>query len=192
MAKRKTKIQTRHEVLQVLEYANTHTDAPLLAVNCENINPDEKAVTDEMTTLLSGLERLGMPVVFLIKNNECPLVQAMKEFQHAGFFMAVKATEDFKNKIYKAANFFLTITVTHDDIDELRRACKYSVVPITHATLSVMTDYDPVREAGNSFTFKNINAWEIFGAVTRALETFRFPYDWGNLVKESQRLSALL
>lgn len=192
MAKRKTKIQTKQEVLQVLEYANNHTDAPLLVINCENMNPDDTAATREMILLLSGLERLEVPVVFLIKNNEDPLIEAMKNFQHDGFFMAVKATEDFKNKIYKAANFLLTATSTRDDIDELRRACRYSVVPITHAILGSMRDYDPVGEAGNSFTFKNINAWEIFGAITRALETFRFPYDWNNLVKESQRLSAML
>ena len=154
MAKRKTKIQTKYEVLQVLEYANQHTDAPILVVNCESINPDDKAIIDEMATLLSGLERLEMPVVFLIKNNEDFLVETMKMLQHDGFFMAVKATEDFKNKIYKAANFFLTVTSTRDDIDELRRACKYSVVPITHAVLDSMKDYDPIQEARNNFTFQ--------------------------------------
>lgn len=47
-----------------------------------------------------------------------------------------------------------------------------------------VVDYNPNRETGNSFTYKNDDHWCIFAALVRALETFKFPYDWNNIVRQ--------
>ena len=36
---------------------------------------------------------------------------------------------------------------------------------------------------GNGFVYDNENVWGIFAGVVRALETFKFPYDWKHIVR---------
>lgn len=45
-------------------------------------------------------------------------------------------------------------------------------------------DYNPNHETGNAFLFKDENSWAIFAALVRALETFKFPYDWKNIMRQ--------
>lgn len=47
----------------------------------------------------------------------------------------------------------------------------------------LLQNYNPNEETGNSFTYDSINCWAVFMAVVRALETFKFPYDWGHIVR---------
>lgn len=44
-------------------------------------------------------------------------------------------------------------------------------------------DYSPVSEVGNSFIYKNKNALAIFGAIARAIETKKLPYDWKSILR---------
>lgn len=183
MAKRNSKTKTREQVLRVLEYSKKREKSPLLVINCENLNPEDTTLIFEIQNLLSGLERLHMPVIFLINSSADPVIDILR-LHNCDRFMAVKATKDFKAQIYRAANFYLSLTSTPNDIASLKNACMYSTVPIIHEALKGFKDYNPIAENGNSFTFKNINAWEIYAALVRALETFRFPYDWQNIIKE--------
>lgn len=48
-------------------------------------------------------------------------------------------------------------------------------------------DYNPIRENGDGFYFKEPTRWDLFDAIVRARETYNFPYDWENLIKEISR-----
>lgn len=54
-----------------------------------------------------------------------------------------------------------------------------------------MVDYNPNRETGNSFVYKNDDYWCIFAALVRALETFKFPYDWTNIIRQGLEMVLL-
>ncbi len=57
------------------------------------------------------------------------------------------------------------------------------VVVIGHEKSPFLNNYHPNEETGNSFTFSSQNPWTVFMALVRAHETYRFQYDWGNIVR---------
>ncbi|QQR84062.1 hypothetical protein IPJ72_02615 [Candidatus Peregrinibacteria bacterium] len=67
------------------------------------------------------------------------------------------------------------------DNEEARQAVmsaqNFGVVPISLEENSVM-DYNPIEETGDGFICNGKSSWNLFATVVRALETFRFPYDW--------------
>lgn len=67
--------------------------------------------------------------------------------------------------------------------ETLRDLRDQKMVPI--AEKGVRT-FDPVLEKGNGFLF-HCSPWSLFAAFVRAQETYRFPYDWDNLIKAAGR-----
>jgi glycogen synthase len=49
----------------------------------------------------------------------------------------------------------------------------------------VLDNYNPVQESGNSFVFEKPTVWQCFASVARALETFKFPYDWRTIQRHA-------
>lgn len=70
------------------------------------------------------------------------------------------------------------IVLLSEDSKLLEKAWQNGAVPVTSSFDKRIEDYNPNTEKGNCFVFKNFNEWEIFAAVVRALETYKFPYDW--------------
>lgn len=86
--------------------------------------------------------------------------------------------ESSKSAAYEAADFVIALDSNAEPI--LEKGC----VPIAQMDGDGTVDYNPIAEKGNGFYFKNPTAWEIFAAIVRALETYKFPYDWENLIME--------
>ncbi len=55
-------------------------------------------------------------------------------------------------------------------------------IPISPSRREI-SDYNPNRESGNSFIYRKVDHWCMFAALVRAIETFKFPYDWNNIVR---------
>ena len=62
-------------------------------------------------------------------------------------------------------------------LEELSSCLHYGVVPIAPAC-SALEDYDPVQECGTGFLYQPSGMWQCFAALARAVETYRFPFDW--------------
>jgi hypothetical protein len=60
------------------------------------------------------------------------------------------------------------------------------IIPIS-AARDEISNYNPTRETGNSFIYKEENPWCIFEALVRARETFKFPYDWKHIVRQGMK-----
>ena len=63
-------------------------------------------------------------------------------------------------------------------------AMRYGSVPIVHAVgglADTVQEYDPQTGQGNGFTFANYDPWELFAAIVRALELYRFKDIWRTL-----------
>lgn len=56
-------------------------------------------------------------------------------------------------------------------------------IPVSPMRAGVQ-DYNPNHETGNAFIYKSGDSWSIFAALVRALETFKFPYDWTSIVRQ--------
>lgn len=63
-------------------------------------------------------------------------------------------------------------------------AMRYGSVPVVRAVgglADTVQEYDPRSGEGNGFTFTNYDPWELFAAIVRALELFRFKDIWRTL-----------
>jgi len=89
-------------------------------------------------------------------------------------------SEDEKRKVYAAADMTIVPTLSEECIKEATLAMHYGVVPITPAA-DFAEDYNPNQERGNAFVYLKGSPWNLFATFIRALENFRFPYDWKNI-----------
>jgi glycogen synthase len=72
--------------------------------------------------------------------------------------------------------------------DDLRACLAHGTVPVAPAS-SQLANYDPNQEAGNAFTYDQPTLWHAFAAAVRAMETYRFPYDWKTIQKNAVAMS---
>lgn len=72
--------------------------------------------------------------------------------------------------------------LTEKHLSELK---EYSMVPI--ASQGAISVFDPIAEEGNGFIYDKKSQWSLFAALVRAMETYRFPYDWSTLVKSVKK-----
>jgi starch synthase len=63
-------------------------------------------------------------------------------------------------------------------------AMRYGSVPIVHSVgglADTVQEYNPRTGEGNGFAFANYDPWELFAAIVRALEVYRFKDIWRTL-----------
>lgn len=67
-------------------------------------------------------------------------------------------------------------------------AKRYGSIPIVRATgglADTMHDFDPSTGQGDGFVFKAYNAYELYGTLCRALEYYRNPTVWTQLMRQA-------
>jgi len=94
-------------------------------------------------------------------------------------------TEDGRNKpkideYIEAADMAV---VFEDHMKRIEEIMAKGTVIIGHEKSTFLQNYHPNDETGNAFTYATLNPWDIFTAMVRAMETFRFPYDWQNIIR---------
>ena len=71
--------------------------------------------------------------------------------------------------------------------EDLKTAIASGVVPLAPKGLKGAENYDPNKEKGNAFIFDALNPWVMFSSLVRALETYKFPFDWKCIVRNAKR-----
>ena len=89
-------------------------------------------------------------------------------------------SDDELRKIYAASDIILIPTMSEECMKEAKRAMEYGVIPIIPPQ-DFASDYNPNQEKGNAFVYTKDSPWNLFATLIRAIETFRFPYDWKNI-----------
>ncbi|HKD78027.1 MAG TPA: glycogen/starch synthase, partial [Ktedonobacterales bacterium] len=67
-------------------------------------------------------------------------------------------------------------------------AMRYGSIPIVRATgglVDTVTEFDPGNESGTGFTFGPYDNWTLFAAIVRALQSYRFPDRWHDLMRHA-------
>lgn len=70
--------------------------------------------------------------------------------------------------------------------DNLLEYMKSLIVPIVskeNHLNSILKEFQPIKNEGNSYLYDNIDKWSIYYAIVRYLENFKFSFDNKNLVK---------
>ena len=70
----------------------------------------------------------------------------------------------------------------------IKAAVEHGAVPIISAEVDYLKNYTGPTENGNSFKFQEMNSWQMYAAIVRALENFGFPYDWQNIIKSAKEI----
>ena len=123
----------------------------------------------EYADLVEGLDSINLNTLVVTPDGK-PLTETTKNIRYV----------DAKQKptAEQAADFAVTLK------GDLAGMWQAGCVPIARLDGNETVEYRPLKEEGNGFYFKNPTKWEVFAAIVRALETYQFPYDWENLIRE--------
>jgi len=132
--------------------------------------------------MLPGLLSLPVEILVLGKGESMYGELFTQLAQERGHRIAIlPATEDGARKMYAAGDIALFLTDPTGS-EELEACLQYGVVPVAQEGRG-LEDYNPVQESGDSFLFTEASPWMCFAALVRALETFKFPFDWRTIAR---------
>lgn len=139
-----------------------------------------------LTAVLTGLLELPLELLILGKGTR----EFGKMFSHIREqephrIGIVPNEERAVRKMYAAADMALFLTEPLHT-PELSLCLRYGVIPIAPTT-DTLENYNPNQERGYAFLYDPLSPWKCFAALVRALETYRFPFDWRNIQKAAMR-----
>lgn len=158
------------------------------AVLCIPTGVSEQLGGKLLEEILPGLLELPVQILILGKGSSAYgklLTELAKK--HSDRIAIIPHDEKVMGKMYAAADMALFLS-NPAGMPELDHALAYGAVPL--APLSTkLDDYNPNQESGNAFIYEKENVWHCFSAVVRALETFKFPYDWKTIQRHCMEQS---
>jgi starch synthase len=69
-------------------------------------------------------------------------------------------------------------------------AMRYGAIPVVRKTgglADTVENFDPQENKGNGFVFEKFDSYALFGAIVRALETYKYKRIWRNLMKRAMK-----
>lgn len=132
--------------------------------------------------LLPGLLSLPIEILIVGKGSAAYgqlFTQLAKEQEHR--VAIIPDEDDMLRKMFAASDMALFLADPSKQ-PELKSALGYGAIPVS-LPCSVLENYDQNQESGNAFVFDKADVWTAFAAVVRALETYRFPFDWRTIQK---------
>jgi glycogen synthase len=148
-------------------------------------NNQPPVVTAPVDTTKTGILELGVGLVVRGRGSDsfgALFTSLEKKYDHAVKILADEETS--MRKMLAGADIALFCAKGKECEAELGAALRYGVIPVAPAQ-TMLANYNPVQESGNSFTFEEATPWQCFAALVRALETFKFPYDWRTIQRSA-------
>lgn len=158
------------------------TPEPKRAMVCLPTGMSEKLGGELLKEVLPGLLMLPIEIVILGKGSSsygAYLTEIAKEHRHR--VAIINNDEASVRKMFAAADMSLFLAES-TTMPELHVSMRYGTIPVCPAN-KILTSYDPNQESGEAFVFEKMSPWLCFAAVVRALETYRFPFDWRTIQK---------
>ena len=155
---------------QLAEHLSFSFKRPLMAVVLDRELSEKEE--ENLKNILKGTAEIEVQVVIVADTN----LEAFSE-PHT---IVMPYGRSNRKKLLEAADMALTFSFS--DVEEM---LLNGTIPIS-CRRSEVDDYNPNRESGNGFIYKEAGYWSIFAALIRALETFKFPYDWSNIVRQGR------
>lgn len=161
---------------------------PKRAMVCLPMGMSEALGGKALQTMLPGLLTQSMELLILGKGSKeygSLFTQLQKEHGHRVAILPV--SEVSVHTILAASDIALFLADVTDSA-EVQTCLAYGVVPVAPETKS-LENYDPVQERGTGFLYTQGSssqdcAWSAFAALARALETFKFPFDWRTIQRQ--------
>lgn len=155
---------------------------PKRALMCIPAGVSEQLGGKLLEELLPGLMELPVQVLILGKGSASyGTMLTSLAAQHPDRIAIIPNDDKAIRKMYAASDMALFLCNPATMI-ELSHALAYGAVPLAPSS-GKLADYNPNQESGEAFTYDKMTVWHAFGAVVRALETYRFPFDWRTIQK---------
>lgn len=143
---------------------------------CFPLGMTEALGGERLKELLPGI--LAMPVELLVLGKGSETYGSLftnleKKHKHRIHIVAERETD--LHLMYAAAD--MALFLTEPPAKELQLCLTYGVVPVS-VPCEKLENYNPVQESGNAFLTEGDTSWHNFAALVRALETYKFPFDW--------------
>jgi len=159
----KDKSEAKDKLSSMLKF---HIKKPLIALFMDR--ELSKSEEKNLAMILDGIKDLDATVIAIADTNH-------------EVFSDIKTMEyNRMNRHYLLEAADITLVFDSTDVEEL---LANGIIPITSERPEV-SDYDPNHESGNAFVYKNTSPWSVFAALVRAVETFKFPYDWKHIIRQ--------
>jgi hypothetical protein len=153
------------------KYALSDKDALLGIILDHELSGEEE---ERIKNLLEATRNLSVQVVLLADHQPAIKLHKTELF--------LEYSRQNRTKLLEAAD--MALSFSFNDVEEM---LLNGTIPITSKREEI-ANYNPNRETGNGFIYSKDNDWSIFAAIVRATETFRFPYDWNNIVRQGLEL----
>lgn len=141
-----------------------------------------------LKAVLPGLLELPIELLILGKGTaEFGKIFSRLREQESHRITIIENSADAISRMYAAADMALFCSAA-EETEELRLCLRHGVIPIAPA-LDMLENYNPNQERGCAFLYESPSPWQCFAALVRALETYRFPFDWRAIQKEAMRNS---
>ena len=139
---------------------------PLLGVVLDK----KLSLSDEkvLRSILEGVSHIDINIVVLTDTN----VFDDKKVKHMSY------DRRGRRELLEASD--ISLSFPFSDVQEI---LLNGTVPISPPRPEIL-DYNPNKETGNGFVYEESDCWCMFAAIVRALETFKFPHDWKNIVRQ--------
>ena len=155
--------QKRKAKKELLNNLSIKEKTPILGIILEKELNEEDEET--LSHLLQGFKNTEIEVVIL----------GDEKFKKNSHLLSYTQ----KNRKLLLEGSDMALSFSFNDVQEM---LVNGTVPISLKRPEIQ-NYNPNKESGNGFVFNLMNPWSIFAASIRALETYKFPYDWKNIVR---------
>lgn len=134
----------------------------------------DRTIQKILQEIIDGIASIGIQLVF-VEPKDSEVLESLKGFAKK-YPHSVKVLNK-KQIVPDAFDIALLDEVNSEKLEELK---EHRMVPLAGKGV---IQFDPIEERGNGFVYESKNPWSLFAAFVRAAETYRFPYDWQNIVK---------
>ncbi len=137
-----------------------------------------------MEKTLEGLLELPVGIVIRGRGSKKYGELFTKLSKQYGHRIAIVADDEAHLRTMLAGSDIAMFFSGKSEAEEIENALRYGAIPVAlpHEALD---NYNPVQESGNAFIYETANPWLCFGSLVRALETFKFPYDWRTIQRHA-------
>lgn len=177
-------IEHKMENKLALQEAVGWIEEPKVPVICIPTGMSDELGGELLMNLLPGL--LELPVSIAIRGRGGKkygemFLELAKTHSHR---IAIVGDDDVSIRKLLAGSDMALFLSPSDQDGEVENALRYGAIPISPAQ-SVLENYNPVQETGNAFIYEQPTVWQCYASVVRAVETFKFPYDWRTIQRHA-------
>ncbi len=146
-------------------------------------------MTDElggmlMSETLAGILELPVSLVIRGRGSKKYGEQFTKLLKENGHRIAILPDDEDHVRLMLSGSDIALFFSEKGTTEDLENALRYGVIPVAPES-EQLENYNPVQESGNAFVYEHSTPWLCFGSLVRALETFKFPFDWRTIQRHA-------